>query len=82
MTTFSGWNVHFNVLTSCFFICLLSRCLYDWVSLCTGAIDTDATGNYLKLAEFINLDYYIRTDGSQYRDLAAIWVLRPDIHIL
>ncbi|XP_045201235.2 patched domain-containing protein 3-like [Mercenaria mercenaria] len=42
-----------------------------------GTIVTDDTENYLSSAEFINLDYIIRTDGGRggrYQTLAGKWV--------
>ena len=42
--------------------------------LFTGAVETDESGNYLKLAEYINLDYAIRTDDPKYKKIAELWV--------
>ncbi|KAL4219932.1 hypothetical protein ACF0H5_020344 [Mactra antiquata] len=46
----------------------------DYSSDLGGIITTDTDGNYLEQAEFINLDYVIRTDGQEYQSNAAIWV--------
>lgn len=46
----------------------------DYASDLGGKVVTDDSKNYLKSAEFINLDYIIRTDDRKYQDLAAIWV--------
>lgn len=46
-----------------------------------GAVEVDAGGNYLKLAEFINLDYAIRTDDVKYTNLAELWVRTLEIYV-
>ena len=45
--------------------------------ICTtiaGTIVTDDNENYLLSAEFISLDYIIRTDDDKYKKLAEVWV--------